>query len=293
MSADPIASDSRRPVKKSDTGKRLAIGGQHGLLILASLMFLVPFWWMLISSLKSNTEIFARPIEWLPTPARWSNYKDAWDYPGFPYLRLLWNSIYFSGLTTLGTVMSSAIVGYGFARFRFPGRGALFGITVATMIIPGVVTFIPTYILFKNVGLLGSYAPLIAPAFFGSAFNIFLMRQFFLGLPKDLPDSARLDGANELRIFWQIMLPLVKPALVVVAVFTILGTWNDFFGPLIYLSNRDSYPLSLGLFSFRAQRSTEWAMLMSASVLVTIPMIIMFIFSQKYFVTGIKMTGIK
>jgi multiple sugar transport system permease protein len=282
-----------RSASRGRTSKKFAIGIQHLVLILASLMFLIPFWWMVASSLKSNTEIFERPIKWFPDPIRWETYRDAWNYQGFPYLRLLWNSVYYSGLTTFGTVLSSAIVGYGFARFRFPGRSVLFSITIATMIIPGVVTFIPTYILFKNVGLLGSYAPLIAPAFFGSAFNIFLMRQFFLGLPRDLPDSARLDGANELRIFWQIMLPLVKPALVVVAVFTLLATWNDFFGPLIYLSDRDSYPLSLGLYSFRGQRSTEWALQMAASVLVTIPMIIMFAFSQKYFISGIKMTGLK
>jgi multiple sugar transport system permease protein len=293
VSTIPAGETPRPPRRRAPARKILAIGLQHAILVLASLAFLVPFYWMLISSLKNNTEIFARPIAWFPNPVRWENYADTWTYDGFPYLRLLWNSIYYSVLTTIGTVLSSAIVGYGFARFRFPGRGILFGITIATMIIPGVVTFIPTYILFKNMGLLGSYAPLIAPAFFGSAFNIFLMRQFFLGLPQDMPDSARLDGANEFRIFWEIMLPLVKPALVVVAVFTILGTWNEFFGPLIYLSDRDSYPLSLGLFSFRAQRSTEWAMLMSASVLVTIPMILMFAVSQKYFVSGIKMTGIK
>lgn len=293
MSTIPAASPERPNPRRGAATKRFAIGVQHLILIAASLMFMIPFYWMLISSLKSNTEIFARPIEWIPNPFRWENYRNAWTYEGFPYLRLLWNSIYYSVLTTIGTVLSSAVVGYGFARFRFPGRNLLFGITIGTMIIPGVVTFIPTYILFKNMGLLGSYAPLIAPAFFGSAFNIFLMRQFFLGLPQDMPDSARIDGANEFRIFWEIMLPLVKPALVVVAVFTILGTWNDFFGPLIYLNDRDNYPLSLGLFAFRAQRSTEWAMLMAASVLVTIPMILMFAFSQKYFISGIKMTGIK
>ena len=237
--------------------KRFHLSLQHLALILAALMFMVPFYWMLISALKTNTEIFARPIQWIPNPIRWETFQAALTYPGFPYWRLLWNSIYYSGLTTIGTILSSAIVGYGFARFRFPGRNVLFSITVATLIIPGVVTFIPTYILFQRVGLLGSYAPLIAPAFFGSAFYIFMLRQFFLGLPGELADAARLDGANEIRIFWQIMLPLVQPALVVVGVFTVLVTWNDFFGPLIYLSNESSYPLSLGLFAFRAQRTTE------------------------------------
>lgn len=265
---------------------------QHGLLAIAALVMLVPFYWMLISSLKTNAEIFAQPIQWFPSPPRWSTYRDAITYPGFDFLRLLWNSIYYSGLTTIGTVASSAVVGYGLARFSFPGRGLLFTLTVSTLIIPGVVTFIPTYVLFQKVGLLGSYAPLILPAFLGNAFWIFMLRQFFLGLPKELVDAARMDGAGEFRIFWQIMLPLIQPALIVVAVFTLLATWNDFFGPLIYLSDSDSYPLSLGLYSFRAQRSTEWALLMAASVLVTLPMIALFAFGQRYFLNGIKTTGL-
>jgi multiple sugar transport system permease protein len=272
--------------------KRLRMPLQHLLLAGAAIVMLVPFYWMVISSLKTNTQIFAQPVDWWPSPLRWSNYKDALTYEGFNFLRLLWNSIYYSGLTTLGTVMSSAVVGYGLARFRFPGRGLLFSVTVATLMIPGVVTFIPTYVLFQKLGLLGSYAPLILPAFLGNAFWIFMLRQFFLGIPRDLSDAARMDGANEFRIFREIMLPLVKPALIVVAVFTLMATWNDFFGPLIYLSDPDSYPLSLGLYSFRAQRSTEWAMLMAASVLVTLPVIALFAAGQRYFMTGIKTTGL-
>ena len=265
---------------------------QHLLLAGAAAVMLVPFYWMVISSLKTNIQIFSQPVDWWPSPLLWSNYKDALTYPGFNFPRLLWNSIYYSGLSMIGTVASSALVGYGLARFRFPGRNFLFSVTIATLIIPGVVTFIPTYVLFQKIGLLGSYAPLILPAFLGNAFWIFMLRQFFLGIPGDLGDAARMDGANELRIFWEIMLPLVKPALIVVAVFTLLTTWNDFFGPLIYLSDPDSYPLSLGLYAFRAQRSTEWAMLMAASVLVTLPVILLFAVGQRYFMTGIKTTGL-
>jgi len=280
------------PASGSRWRQVLTVVMQHGLLIAAALVMMVPFYWMVISSLKSNIEIFAQPIQWIPNPARWSNYKDAFTYPGFNFPRLLWNSLYYSGLTMIGTVLSSALVGYGLARFKFPGRDLLFSITIATLVIPGVVTFIPTYVLFQKLGLLGSYAPLILPAFLGNAFYIFMLRQFFMGLPRDLIDAARMDGANEFRIFWQIMLPLVQPALIVVAVFTLLGTWNDFFGPLIYLSDPDSYPLSLGLYAFRAQRSTEWAMLMAASVLVTLPVIALFAFGQRYFLNGIKTTGL-
>lgn len=296
MSAQPDILTSPTTPIPGDGGahrrKRMGQILQYALLTVAALVMIVPFYWMVISSLKTNAEIFARPIQWWPSPIRWENYHKALTYPGFDFLRLLWNSIYYAGLTTIGTVISSALVGYGLSMFRFPGRNALFGITVATLIIPPVVTFIPVYVMFQKAGLLGTYAPLILPAFVGNAFWIFMMRQFFMGLPRELLDAGRMDGANEFRIFWQIMLPLVQPALIVVAVFTLLGTWNDFFGPLIYLSSADKYPLSLGLYAFRAQRSTEWALLMAASVMVTLPVIALFAFGQRYFMTGIKTTGL-
>ena len=292
MSTMPVPTEP--PIGDGGARTRRQVGRilQYALLTIAAAVMIVPFYWMVISSLKNNAEIFAQPIQWIPNPIRWENYRNAWSYPGFNFVRLLWNSLYYAGLTMLGTVISSALVGYGLAMFRFPGRNTLFGITIATLIIPPVVTFIPVYVLFQKMGLLGTYAPLILPAFVGNAFWIFMMRQFFLGLPRELLDAGRMDGANEFRIFWQIMLPLVQPALIVVAVFTLLGTWNDFFGPLIYLSDPDKYPLSLGLYSFRAQRSTEWAMLMAASVLVTLPVIVLFAFGQRYFMTGIKTTGL-
>lgn len=292
MSTMPVTDE--RDVSDGGAANRRLIGRvlQYTLLTVAAAVMVVPFYWMVISSLKTNAEIFAQPIQWIPNPARWENYRDAWSYPGFDFVRLLWNSLYYSGLVTFGTVLSSALVGYGLALFRFPGRNALFSVTIATLIIPPVVTFIPVYVMFQKMGLLGTYAPLILPAFVGNAFWIFMMRQFFLGVPRELLDAGRMDGANEFRIFWQIMLPLVQPALIVVAVFTLLATWNDFFGPLIYLSDPDKYPLSLGLYSFRAQRSTEWALLMAASVLVTLPVIALFAFGQRYFMTGIKTTGL-
>ncbi len=292
MSTMPVTDE--RDVSDGGAARRRLIGRvlQYTLLTVAAAVMVVPFYWMVISSLKTNAEIFAQPIQWIPNPARWENYRDAWSYPGFDFVRLLWNSLYYSGLVTVGTVLSSALVGYGLALFRFPGRNILFSVTIATLIIPPVVTFIPVYVMFQKMGLLGTYAPLILPAFVGNAFWIFMMRQFFMGVPRELLDAGRMDGANEFRIFWQIMLPLVQPALIVVAVFTLLATWNDFFGPLIYLSDPDKYPLSLGLYSFRAQRSTEWALLMAASVLVTLPVIALFAFGQRYFMTGIKTTGL-
>jgi multiple sugar transport system permease protein len=272
---------------------RLLSVARHALLASFAFVFMVPFYWMITSALKDNDQIFRQPIVWWPDPIRWDNFSTALNYPGFPFWRFLWNSIYYAGFVTVGTVISCATVAYGFARLRFPGRDILFVITVSTMMIPGIVTFIPTFVLFKTLGLLGTYAPLIIPTFLGNAFFIFMLRQFFLGLPWELSDAARVDGAGEFRIFWQIMLPLVRSALMVVAVFTFLYTWHDFFGPLIYLSERNQYPLSLGLFAFRAQRTTEWAPMMAAATLATMPLVVVFFFTQRYFLDGITLTGIK
>ena len=288
-----VESIGPRSAGRSSLRRLLVSLARHALLASVALAFMVPFYWMIVSALKENGQIFTQPIKWLPDPVRWDNFPRAMNYLGFPFLRFLWNSIFYAGSVTIGTVVSCAAVGYGFARLRFPGRDVLFVITVSTMMIPGIVTFIPTFVLFKYLGMLGTYAPLIIPAFLGNAFFIFMLRQFFMGLPWELSDAARVDGAGEFRIFWQIMLPLVRSALMVVAVFTFLGTWHDFFGPLIYLSERSQYPLSLGLFAFKAQRTTEWALMMAASTLATLPLVIIFFFTQRYFLEGITVTGIK
>lgn len=275
----------------------------HILLIAIAIAFMVPFYWMLVSSLKTKETMFTNPIEWLPRVWNWQNYPNAINYPNFPFLRFLWNSTYYAVAVTVGTVISCAMVGYAFARLRFPLREPLFVVTIATLMIPWMVTFIPTFILFKEldtftsrfigVKMLGTYWPLVIPAFGGNAFYIFMMRQFFKGLPTELADAAHVDGAGEFRIFWQIMLPLVKPAMMVMAVFTFLATWHDFFGPLIYVSDNRQFPLSLGLYAFRAQRTTEWALMMAAAAVSTVPLIIVFFFTQRYFLEGVKLTGIK
>jgi multiple sugar transport system permease protein len=273
--------------------RSLTLVVRHVLLAAMAIAFMVPFYWLVISALKDNSQILARPMQWWPHPVRWDNFLRVLNYPGFPFLRFLWNSALYAGLVSLGTVLSCAMVGYGFARLHFPGRDLLFAITVSTMLIPGIVIFIPTFVLFKYLGLLGTYAPLICPAFLGNAFFIFLLRQFFLGLPQELSDAARVDGAGEWRIFWQIMLPLVRPALMVAALLSFIWTWHEFFGPLIYLSDRSQYPLSLGLFAFRAQHTTEWGLLLAASTLATLPLVGLFFFTQRSFLEGITLTGIK
>lgn len=287
-----VPGDTREVV----TPRRLPVLGilaRHALLLAVSIIFLFPFYWMVTAALKDKTQLFAVPPEWIPSQLHWDNFLTAINYPGFPYFRLLWNSVFYSGMVTIGTVISCAAVGYGFARLKFPGRDLLFAITLATLMVPPIVTYIPTYILFAKLELTGTYAPLIIPKFLGDAFFIFMIRQFFLGVPWELSDAARIDGAGEFRIFWEIMLPLVRPALVVVAVFSLLYTWHDFFGPLIYLQDRNQYPLTLGLFAFQGQRSLEWPLIMAGATLTTLPMVIVFMFTQRYFIRGIATTGLK
>lgn len=283
----------RRSRRRFHVRRYLGAVTRHMLLMTVAVALLLPFYWMIISAFKETSQIFAHPMQWWPSPVRWDNFTRALTYPGFPFLQFLWNSVFYAGAVSLGTVLSSAAVGYGFACLRFPGRDLLFGLTVSTMLIPGIVLFIPTFVLFKSLGLLGTYAPLIGPAFLGQAFFIFLLRQFFRGLPQELSDAARIDGAGEFRLFWQIMLPLVRAPLIVAALLSFLWTWHEFFGPLIYLADRSQYPLSLGLFAFRAQHTTEWGLLMAAATLATAPLIVIFGFTQRYILSGITLTGIK
>jgi multiple sugar transport system permease protein len=281
------------PVWRRGLRKVLAFLGRHGLLLAVVIPMLMPFYWMVATSLKTAPEVQRNPPILWPSIPQWANYYEALTFPGFPFLLFLRNSVFYAGAVTIGSVISCAAVAYGFARLRFPGRNALFMVTLATMMIPGIITFVPTYVLFKYMGLLGTYAPLVAPAFLGSAFFIFMLRQFYMGLPWELSDAAKVDGASELAIFWTIMLPLVRSPLMVVGVFTFLWTWNDFFGPLIYLSDSSLWPLSLGLSMFKSRYVTRWELIMAASTIATLPMVILFFMTQRYFLQGITLTGIK
>lgn len=263
----------------------------HTFLILISILFLVPFFWMLSTSLKDQTQIFSFPPEWIPAPFKWSNYQEAVDYiPFFSYLK---NTVVITVFSTIGAVITCPLVAYGFAKLKFKGSNALFIVTIAVMMIPGQVTMIPLFILFEKLGWVGSPLPLIIPVFFGVPFYIFLLRQFFLGLPDTLMDAARIDGAGEFRIYWQIMLPLAKPAVLAVGLFQFMGSWTDFLGPLLYLTDETSYTLSLGLQQFQSQRGTEWGLMMAVSTLMTLPIIVLFFFLQKTFIKGITFSGIK
>ena len=265
----------------------------HLLLIAVALLFFLPFFWLIITSLKPLDQVFTDPIRWIPDPVRWQNYPEALTSPSFPFWRLLQNTLFYAITSTIGITISSAVVAYGFARLDFWGRDTLFGITLATMMIPTIVTLIPRYILFRYYGWVGTYAPLIVPHFLGNAFNIFLLRQFMRTIPWDLTDAGRVDGANEFTILWRIILPLVKPALLVVAVFHFLYTWNDFLEPLIYLDEAAEYPLVLGLYAFQTRFGIQWHLLMAASLTVTFPLIVLFFVAQRYFIEGITLSGLK
>lgn len=265
----------------------------HGALLCGSFLFLFPLAWMITTSLKPLDQTMMMPPKWIPDPIAWSNYVAAVRYiPFFTYAR---NTIVIAVLGTLGTVLSSAIVAYGFARIDWKGRDKVFLILLATMMIPFPVTMVPMYSVFRALHWIGTYRPLWVPAWLGaSAFNVFLLRQFFMTIPRDLSDSACIDGCTELGIFWRVIAPLSRPALAVIALFHFLYCWNDFLGPLIYLINQDTFTIALGLQFYQSQQNgTPWNLLMAASTLVVMPVIILFFFTQRTFIQGITMSGLK
>ncbi|MDI7274650.1 MAG: carbohydrate ABC transporter permease [Anaerolineae bacterium] len=293
MNGSTTANSAALRLRRRRLRRLTAVAAQHLVLCAAGVLFAIPFLWLVITSLKPLEQVFTDPPTWIPHPVLWGNYVEALTSPAFPFLRLLRNTLFYTVVSTVGVVFSGALVAYGFARMEFWGRDVLFGITLSTMMLPGVVTLIPTYILFRLFGWVGSYAPLIVPAYFGGAFNIFLLRQFFMTVPWELTDAAKVDGASELRIFWQVMLPLIKPALLVVAVFHFMWAWNDFMGPLIYLDDAREYPLVMGLYAFQTRHGIKWNLMMAASLAVAFPIIVLFFIAQRYFIEGIALTGLK
>ena len=261
------------------------------LLIVGSIIFLLPLFWMLSTSLKLHEQIFVRPPIWVPHPIMWRNYLDALTFiPFFSYLK---NTVYVCTLSVIGTLLSNSLVAYGFSRIKWPGRDIMFMLVLATLMIPYQVIMIPLFVIFKNLGWVNSFRPLWIPTFFGNAFFIFLLRQFFLTIPLELSEVAKIDGASDFCIYLRIILPLAKPVLAVVALFEFLGSWKDFLGPLIYINDSNKYTLSLGLQQFQTQHGGEWALLMSAATMMIAPIIILFFFTQKTFIQGITLTGLK
>jgi len=264
----------------------------HILVLLLAVVFVLPLVWMLSTALKSPSDVLQMPPVLIPTSPHWENFYTALTV--VPFMQYLRNSGVYAGFTLVGDILSSSMIAYAFARLRSRWSAPLFLLVLATMMVPFQVVMIPQFLIFKQLGWLNSYLPLIVPAYFGSPFLIFLLRQFFRGLPRDLEDAAKVDGAGHFMIFWRIVLPLSRPALVSVAIFSFMYHWNDYLGPLIYLNNNDLYPASLGLAQYTATYGgTEWNYLMAASLVALLPCAVVFFIGQRYFVQGITFSGIK
>jgi len=279
----PLYSDRIRQQVRHIVGYLLAI--------LVAILFLLPLLWMISSSLKPDYQVLEFPPQLLPDPIQWSNYPEALTY--VPFGRYSLNTLFIAVMVIVGHLLSCTVVAYAFARLRAPGKNALFLVLLATMMLPYPVTMIPIYVGFNSLGWVNSFLPLIVPAFFGSPFYIFLLRQFFLTLPADLEDAARVDGANILQLLWHVILPISKPALATVAIFTFQATWNDFLQPLIYLHDQSLYTVSLGLNFFRSSYDVRWGYLMAASLVTMLPVILIFFLAQRLFIEGITLTGLK
>ncbi len=264
--------------------------------IVTAILFSLPFFWTIGSSLKPITELFVFPPTLWPSEPRWENYADVFRIA--PFLRFIGNTIFITAFAMIGQILSASAVAYGFSRFRFPGRETLFFVVLSTMMLPWQVTIVPTFLLFRYLGWINTYLPLIVPSFFGGgAFYIFLLRQFFTTIPRDLDEAAKIDGASSVRVFWSIILPLSKPAIATVAIFAFIEHWNEFIGPLIYLNSPDKFTVSIGLRYFVSSafenNQPRDAILMAASLIVATPPLVLFFSAQKYFVRGIVTTGLK
>jgi multiple sugar transport system permease protein len=298
----PVEPQARaKPGRRPQTILAEVLGqiGKYLLLIVLAFSFVLPFYWMASSALKSDSMVYTIPPVWVPIPAAWNQlFWDAWTTYNFNLYAF--NTIFRYAIpVTIAVTLSSAVVAYGFSRIRWPGRNVLFFVCLMTMMVPFQVTMVPLFIIFKKVGWIGTYNPLLAPALFGSPYFIFMLRQFFLTIPQELSEAARLDGANEFGILTRVVLPLAKPALAVVALFTFMNAWNDYLGPLIYLNREKLYTLSLGIADLRqsidqvGSRSLAYPYLMAVSTIVTAPILILFFFAQRTFIEGISLTGLK
>ncbi len=286
-------SASTRQIQGRTAGKRKSQWGYlllHAGMILLGFTFLVPLAWVVSTSFKTSGEGFITPVEWIPQSPNWSNYTEV--FVRLPFAQFILNSLYVSLMGTLGSVISAILVAFGLSRIRWPGRDALFVVLLATLMLPGIVTLIPVFIIFKNINWIGTFLPLWVPAWFGSAFYIFLMRQFMLTLPQELDEAARIDGASNFRILWQVIAPLCGPAIATVTIFSFLFHYNDFLGPLIYISENDMFTLPLGLLWFQGRFGNFWHLVMAASMITITPVILLFFFAQRYFVQGTQFTGL-
>lgn len=293
-SPTPHARSGVRPqslgIKNSRRLETIAI---YALLLAGTTLLMVPFFWMLSTSLKSMEEVQTWPITWIPAQLLWENYLEV--FRRTPFARYLFNSAVIAVGGIAGTLIGSSLAGYGFARLRFPGRDLLFFVNLTTLMLPAWVVIVPHFMMFKSVGWLDTYLPFIVPAFFGNPFHIFLFRQSFLVIPRELEDAARMDGCSSLRIFLQIFLPLSKPVVATVGIFAFYYYWNDLLYPLVYLQSQMKFPVSLGLRMFQGANMgmIHYPRMMAASLLALTPPVLLFLFAQRLFIQGVVMTGVE
>jgi multiple sugar transport system permease protein len=288
----PFARTSRDVLPRAS--RLLSRFGLHIVAVLLGVMLMLPFYWAVAGSLKQMTEVRQIPPIWWPSVPQWHNYADVWRVRFFS--DWVWNSVVLTAIATTGTVVSSSLAGYAFARFRFPGKNLLFSLTLATLMLPPIVLLIPNYMLFWQLGWLNTYLPLTVPFWFGQAFFVFLFRQFFMTIPLELDEAARIDGASYPRILWSILLPLSLPVYATAAIIDGINQWNAFLRPLIILNRPETYPLSVGLRNFVVTPGDGLPrdhLLMAAAVIMTVPVILIFFIGQRYFVRGVVMSGIK
>ena len=305
MSVQATSSSQTSPVSSRAKAKKSLSFGQvvgafakYSLLLILSFSFILPLFWMISSAMKDDAQVYTVPPIWIPNPVYPQNFINAWTTYNFNLYAF--NTLFrFAIPVTIGVTLSSALVAYGFSRIVWKGRNTLFFICLTTMMVPFQVTMVPLFIIFKNLGWVNTFYPLVVPAFFGAPYFIFLLRQFFMSIPTELSDAARIDGANEFVTMWRIILPLTKPALTVVALFTFMNAWNDYLGPLIYLRREEQYVLALGLENLRltitsvGATALAYPYLMAVSTIITLPILLAFFFTQRTFIEGISLTGLK
>lgn len=262
----------------------------HLVMIALGATFLMPLAWVVSTSLKMPGQVFVTPIEWIPTEPKWENFIEV--FTRLPFHLFIRNSFYVTIMGTLGILFSSLTVAYGLSRLRWPGRDLLFTVLLATMMLPGVVTMIPVFIIFKKIDWIGTFYPLWVPAWFGGAFYIFLMRQYMMTLPIELDEAAKIDGASNFRILWQVIAPLCGPAIVTVTIFAFLQHYNAFMEPLIYISDNEMFTLPLGLLWFKGRFGNFWHLVMAASMITITPVIVLFFLAQRYFIQGAQFSGL-
>lgn len=271
---------------------RLGALGVYLLLLAGSVVMLIPLAWLVRSSVMGLSQIFIFPPEWIPDPWRWDNYPKA--LTTIPFARYFGNTLLILAPTVLGTLITASLAAFGFSRLQWPGRDWVFGVLLSALMLPYAVTLIPTFLLWARIGLINTYWPLVLPDWFGGTiFYVFLLRQFFLTLPRELDEAAIIDGANPLQVLRHVVVPLSRPALITVGIFSALFEWNDFLGPLIYLNDSRQFTLALGLAEFTGLYTSQWHLLMAAATVVIAPVLALFLFAQRYFIEGITLTGIK